>query len=239
MKQLNLLIAICILFLAPVFAQESNKTDGKPGFIPGEKIIFADDFSAGKTGGFPAQWMTNGGGEIVTNTQFPGRWFQISKGGYYIPQVNEKFTDHFTIDFDFVYLKSANSNPLTGIDFMLISGSLNNPGEGGTIPGNAGIALSPDIDKVNWANWSDVDEGHKDDGSAPFVFNSGEKYHVAFWVQNQHVCMYANGIKILDLPNGLIEGYTYNIFRIQTNGTINPAIANFRIAADMPDKKTN
>ncbi len=48
--------------------------------------------------------------------------------------------------------------------------------------------------------------------------------------------MHVNGKAILDLKEGLVEGYTFNIFRIHTNGEIKPMIANFRIAAGLPGK---
>lgn len=46
---------------------------------------------------------------MVTSSQFEGKWFQIIKTGYYIPEVIDKFTDYFTIEFDFVILGEGNS----------------------------------------------------------------------------------------------------------------------------------
>lgn len=236
MKLLNLFISSLLLLNVQSYAQVGNKIAPKSDFSPGGNIIFFDDFSTGNIGDLPAQWKTNGSGKIVTIPQLPGRWFQMIKSGYFIPQIKEKFTDNFTIEFDFTMPKSSNTTPVSGMAFLLVSGSLNNPNEGGILPGNAGISFSPNIDKVNWANWSDVDEGHKDDGTVPFSFNPGEKYHVAFSVQNQRVRMYANDTKILDLANGLIEGYTFNIFRIQVNVEVTPMISNFRVAAFLPNQ---
>ena len=107
------MIPICLLLFASAYAQMEQKTAVKPGFVPGKKIIFLDDFSTGKMGDFPLQWTTNGGGEIVTNPQFPGRWFQMAKGGYFIPKINEKLTDNFTIEFDFVLPTSLNTTSFT------------------------------------------------------------------------------------------------------------------------------
>ena len=50
-----------------------TKVYSKFDFIPGEKVIFFDDFSADKIGNFPVQWNTNGSGEIVTYGKYPGR----------------------------------------------------------------------------------------------------------------------------------------------------------------------
>jgi OOP family OmpA-OmpF porin len=64
MKRLS---AILILFSLAVNlnAQDNNYVVSKYDFIPGEKVIFFDDFSAEGVGDFPAQWLTNGSGEIV------------------------------------------------------------------------------------------------------------------------------------------------------------------------------
>jgi len=123
------------------------------------------------------------------------------------------------------------------MNFMLVSGTLSNPNEGGAIPGKAGASFTPGYETVNWTNWAESVEGYKDNGSGNFGFKTGEKYHVAFWIQKQRVRMYANEKKILDLPRSLIEGYSYNIFRFQTTDEINPLISNFRIAAGLPDMR--
>ena len=34
-------------------------------FIPGEKVIFFDDFASDNIGDFPALWNTNGSGEVL------------------------------------------------------------------------------------------------------------------------------------------------------------------------------
>src|SRR5699024_9942163 len=35
-------------------------------FVPGNELLFYDDFSTGRPGDFPSGWNTNGSGEIVT-----------------------------------------------------------------------------------------------------------------------------------------------------------------------------
>jgi outer membrane protein OmpA-like peptidoglycan-associated protein len=231
----NVLWLVSLLVAGTAGAQDDNYIQSKYDFIPGEKVIFFDDFSAESIGDFPAAWNTSGSGEIVSIKKFPGRWFQLTKGGYFIPEAKEAFTDNFTIDFDFVPLSASGLNYLDGLDFYLISGTLDDPNEGGAIPGKAGTKVSPGFDAVTWTNYSERDEGYKDRGSSAFEFKVNEKYHIAFWVQKQRLRMYANEQKILDLPRGMIAGYEFNIFRIQTNDDSAPALANFRIAAGLPD----
>ena len=93
MKTGNLITAILLVFSVQLYAQDENKVISKFDFIPGDKIIFYDDFSSGNIGDFPASWNTSSSGEIVTIAKYPGRWLQLSKGGFFIPEAKEKFTD--------------------------------------------------------------------------------------------------------------------------------------------------
>ncbi|WP_295674106.1 OmpA family protein [uncultured Mucilaginibacter sp.] len=237
MKTLYLIIAGMLLFSVAAYAQDENKTVSKFDFIPGEKIIFYDDFTTGNVGDFPAAWNTNSSGEIVTIAKYPGRWLQLTKGGFFIPEAKGTFTDNFTIEFDFVPVTSNNSENMYGIDFFLVSGTLDNPNEGGAIPGKAGTKITAGYDQIDWTNYSQKDEGYKDHGNSMFQFKSGQKYHIAFWVQKQRLRMYANENKVLDLPRGMIAGYSYNIFRMETIDDVSPIISNFRIAVGLPDMR--
>lgn len=63
----------------------SNVSDGlevysKYDFVPGDKLIFFDDFANDFIGDFPGKWNTNGSGEIVTLNKVPGRWFEFKQG---------------------------------------------------------------------------------------------------------------------------------------------------------------
>jgi len=219
-------------------AQTTSNITSKFDFIPGEKIIFYDDFSSEDIGDFPAQWLTNGSGEIVTMEKLEGRWFQITKTGYYIPEAKDKFTDNYTIEFDMVILSDIGSETVGGIDFFLTSDDLNNPSQGGQ-PGQAGLKIRPDYETVFWNNWSEAREWQGDEGQASFEFKPSQKYHIAFWVQKQRVRMYADEQKVLDLPRGLQANYVYNIFRMEDFSDENtPLISNFRIAAGLPDMRS-
>jgi outer membrane protein OmpA-like peptidoglycan-associated protein len=233
---------VLLVFLSGIisnvtFAQEGNKINSKYDFIPGEKVIFYDDFTAESLGDFPVQWNTNGSGEIVTASNFPGNWFQLTKLGYYIPEVKEDFTDNYTIEFDIVGINIANMETMYGLDFFLLSGDLKNPA-GGSQPGTAGFTFRPDYDNVFWRNWSEAREWQGDNGEVSATLKSSEKYHFAIWVQKQRVRLYVNENKVLDLAKGLQANYKYNIFRIETyTDESTPLIGNFRIAAGLPDMR--
>jgi uncharacterized protein (TIGR02145 family) len=217
-------------------AQESNYIVSKYDFIPGEKVIFFDDFTSENIGDFPAQWLTNGSGEIVTSEKFRGRWFHISKMGYFIPEVKEDFTENFTVEFDFVPMTTDNSENLYSFTFYILTGNLGEPGGGGE-PGDAGFQIYSDGEILGWKNWSMVTE-QRFNGIVTFPFKSNINYHIALWVQKQRVRLYANENKVLDVPRAIPSGSKPNIFRFDSRDEAIPLISNFRIAAGLPDMRS-
>ncbi len=230
-----LLLTGILFFTGATYAQENNYIISKYDFIPGEKVIFFDDFTSESVGDFPAQWLTNGSGEIVTSEKFPGRWFHFTKGGYYIPETKEDFTENFTIEFDFVPMNTDNSETMYSLSFYLLTGSLSEPGAGGE-PAEAGFQISLDYDNLGWKNWSMQTE-LRFNGTVAYPFRSNEKYHIAIWVQKQRVRFYANENKVLDVPRAIPAGSKPNIFRFDTRDEAIPLISNFRIAAGLPDMR--
>jgi outer membrane protein OmpA-like peptidoglycan-associated protein len=240
MKTLCFIFHVLLIFLSIVlqgYSQDNNYLNSKYDFIPGEKVVFYDDFSSESIGDFPAQWLTNGSGEVVTSGQFEGKWFQITKTGYFIPEAKEDFTDNFTVEFDIIPISTDASNPIHGINFMFLCDDLNNPGYGGQ-PGKAGLSFNPDYEETFWKNYSEAREWQGDEGAAAFKFKANEKYRVSFWVQKLRVRMYVNENKVFDLPRGLQANYKYNVFRMESfSEEATPLISNFRIATGMPDMR--
>jgi OmpA-OmpF porin, OOP family len=231
-----LLLISGVVFLSTLtLAQENNYITSKYDFIPGEKVIFFDDFTSESIGDFPAQWLTNGSGEIVTSEKFPGRWFHITKMGYFIPESKEDFTNNFTIEFDFIPMTTDNSENLYSFTFYLLTGSLGEPGGGGE-PGDAGFQVYFDGENLGWKNWSMQTE-QRFNGTVSYPFKSNMKYHMAIWVQEQRIRLYANENKVLDVPRAIPAGSKPNIFRFDSRDEAIPLIGNYRIAAGLPDMR--
>ncbi|MFD0964825.1 OmpA family protein [Pseudofulvibacter geojedonensis] len=71
-------------------------------FVPGNNIIFFDDFSKDFVGDFPSKWNTNGSGELVQLNTSKGNWFEL-KPGYniqYLPLITNSLPEEYTIEFD-------------------------------------------------------------------------------------------------------------------------------------------
>jgi outer membrane protein OmpA-like peptidoglycan-associated protein len=229
------LIFTAVLLSTICFAQSGSSVTSKFDFIPGDKIIFFDDFSTESIGDFPAKWLTNGSGEIVTLGQEKERWFQMTQSAYYMPEIKESFTDNYTIEFDLYVLSDVGEQIPTAVEIYFLCDDLANPAIGSQ-PGQAGLKIRPEYETVFWNNWSEARDWQGDEGQVNFVFKAKEKYHISLWVQKQRVRMYVNELKILDLPRGLQANYTYNIFRIDDNSEeTTPMISNFRMAVGLPD----
>ncbi|MEZ4793083.1 MAG: hypothetical protein R2783_06375 [Gelidibacter sp.] len=73
-------------------------------FVPGDKVLYFDDFSQDFIGDFPSKWNTNGSGEVIKLNKAEGNWFEF-KPGYkiqYIPLLKTDLPGEYTIEFDLV-----------------------------------------------------------------------------------------------------------------------------------------
>lgn len=89
------------------------KSYSKFDFIPGEEIIFFEDFSIDAIGDFPARWNTNGTGEVVTLDNMIGKWLKISQEAFYVPEMKYPFPENYTLEFDvIVYIEGLTQEQL-------------------------------------------------------------------------------------------------------------------------------
>lgn len=69
-------------------------------FMPGDRVLFYDDFSADHIGDFPSKWNTNGSGEVVHIATPDKHFFQLKGGALYLPITKRALPDEYTIEFD-------------------------------------------------------------------------------------------------------------------------------------------
>ena len=206
-------------------------------FIPGEKIIFYDDFISTKVGDFPPNWNTNATGEVVTTNLFPGNWFKLMGEGSVALEEGIKLPDNYTIEFDAITAPKEEGN--TNYEFGFYLYSAKNPkdlGEGGAVPGEKGGV------KMTFgyhSTYSAYDEsGYTIDGTKDeAVLQPGKKYHLSFWVQKTRLRVYLDQVKIFDLPKVFKTGFQANMMRFELWEYAIQMVSNFRIAAGLPDTR--
>jgi len=215
----------------------SLQSYSKFDFIPGEKVIFYDDFTESAVGDFPSAWNTNASGEVVTTNLYPGNWFKMLGEGCIALDEGIKLPDNFTIEYDVITYPKEEDN--TAFEFGFYLYSAENPkdmNEGGAVPGlKGGIKMSFGYR----GTYSAYDEtgytisGEKDDA----VMEAGKKYRLSFWVQKTRLRVYLDQVKIFDLPKVFKPGFQCNMMRFELWESGNPMITNFRIAAGLPDTR--
>ncbi len=232
-----------------------NSYRSKFDFVPGEKIIFWDDFADDAIGDFPKRWYTNGSGEVVTLDDKPGNWLKLGTQSNFVIKEIERLPENFTIQFDLL----CSSPYPKGFPLTLALANVKN--------GNSFYSDGSNSDLGNIKNtvfWLYIQPGSaqyenlKAYGSYEYVspgqpdlkgdydipnFRSTPEESLAkisIWRQKQRIRIYVNENKILDLNSILADQTILNalLFRspsFRAGGTL--FISNIRLAVGNPDTK--
>ncbi|MEM6516665.1 MAG: OmpA family protein [Bacteroidota bacterium] len=95
---------------------------GKFDFVPGDEVLFFDDFAKDFVGDFPSKWNTNASGEVVKiNNE---KWFELTSGYrvFFIPDFKD-LPEDYTIEFD-ILTKGIDKSTTSGAKlFVYLSDS--------------------------------------------------------------------------------------------------------------------
>lgn len=207
-------------------------------FVPGDKVIFFDDFSQDAVGDFPALWTANAPGEINTVSIAPGNWFNLnSTDGNYFYLNDIDFPKNFIIEFDIIP-KTKGGRIAAGL--MLYGESKRKEMDNGTHPGNGGFWIS--IEKQNWNVYGyKSGESEKIQGSSQLKPVIAEKVnHVIVWVQGRRVRVYQDQSKVIDMPTLIYSDVKFSrlCFRLSRGASSGSYITNLRITDAAPDMRS-
>ncbi|PWH84524.1 OmpA family protein [Algibacter marinivivus] len=106
--------------------EESNISDNlevysKYDFVPGDKLLFFDNFANDFVGDFPSKWNTNASGEVV-KVGNKGKWFELKTGYgvFYIPDLKD-LPEDYTIEFDILTKGISQQTSSTARFFVILS----------------------------------------------------------------------------------------------------------------------
>lgn len=223
-----------------VAGEPTLQSYSKYDFIPGEKIIFFDDFMQDNVGDFPALWNTNGSGEIVTTNLFPGRWLKFSSRNAIWTDELLKLPDNYTIEFDIIPIKGE-ENRMAGYSARLMQSINAKAFDHGAVPGKAGFQFSCEyFGRPGYRTYVNGDEGaglgltgFKDERQYFQVEN--KKYHIAIWMQKSRIRLYQDESKLFDLPKAFpLASVKMDRLRFEYGAAM---VSNVRIAAGAPDMR--
>jgi len=224
--------------------QDDQKSGGSPAFqsyskfdfVPGEKVIFYDDFTDGNIGDFPIQWNTTGSGEVVTNNLFEGRWFNITNGdGATVLDEPIVLPENYTIEFDVIPQKNQDDGDNVAWSFNVLSTSKPKDIDYGLArPGDAAIRFDFAYNTYYISYYRD---GSPDlSGNTDKVrLLADKKYKISVWVQKERIRLYVDQTKVFDLPKAMSKNYKYNMVRFDRGTAM---FTNFRIATGLPDTRS-
>lgn len=235
-------------------SSSSLKSYSKFDFVPGEKILYYDDFEIAEIGDFPTGWNTNSTAEVVRFDNMPGKWLSITKDGYFQPEMISNMPENFTIEFD-VFNRYRSNNILA---YNFIIGKSANPRR------DIGEENSDEASfKLTWAGcaaglaYSVYEKGEKmgsnDDLSSKNLVCNGDDYkepatiRFSLWRQKNRLRVYLNEEKVLDIPQAFNSTLKYNVFKLgakymnYSNGREQDdqfMVTNLRYAIGAPDTRS-
>ncbi len=210
----------------------------KYDFVPGDKILYFEDFAQDAVGDFPALWTTNGGGEVKTVNLASGNWFHMNKeDAVYCYTKSIAFPQNFIMEFDVI----PDGNFSNGYTITFYEDPDNVELTDDLYPGTKGLHIS--FDEGTWYTkgyHNEMDAGGWIEGSSttkPVVY--GQVNHVIIWVQNRRLRMYHQGAKVLDMPTNIHAGTKFNRFRFSGWSTYStPYVSNLKITTATPDMRS-
>ena len=231
------------------------KAYSKYDFVPGEKIVYAEDFAQDVVGEFPLKWNTNGTGEIVTIEGLPGKWLQITGGTKYESPYSSNLPENYTVEFDLV-LDFKASMHVPNVEFLIVNNKIKStylPGMRLMLAPQAGTYSSQDeqnsIDRIRFVSFNEKGERYlegKDQLIGEF-FKYNHKstpVHVAIWVQKERARVWINQTKVYDLPKAIPAGLVLSNVALETeyygssNENYKYFISNLKIAVAPPDTRS-
>ncbi|HPN38463.1 MAG TPA: OmpA family protein [Melioribacteraceae bacterium] len=226
------------------------KTYSDYNFVPGEKVIFYDDFSFDNIGEFPSNWNTTGSGEVVTTNLFEGKWLKLTNETAYVPNLNQTLPECFTIEFDMV----VDGKMIDDIDYLghftlgVIAKEKDNEEIGEPYPSEMGTASFFISNYFRFEESSDfMTEGSvwMSNGDRKIIDPRSLKNNVlnkqynkitrvSILVNGKRLSVWYNNVKIWDLPQFVI-GNNYNMIKLGLHEFDDEKpytflISNFRVA---------
>lgn len=248
---------------ASTTAEPAAKIESEPGsttapalistttydFVPGSKVLLADDFAQDALGQFPLKWYTRSKGEVVSLNTAKGKWLRLYPGTFVTPVVN--IGENSTVEFDLIMnWPAAGGYMVPAINFAFYD------------RGNKGEILSYDYRMKNClkfgiapyrseaavqlSSYENVAKKLETDKYrvANFDRKAGNVIHVAISIQKERVRIWLDQEKVFDLPQAAPLNGNLNQLKIDmstsnyTNDQLGYYVSNFRFAEGSADNRS-
>ncbi|WP_407557394.1 OmpA family protein [Winogradskyella sp. 4-2091] len=191
----------------------------KYDFVPGDQVLFFDDFSQDFVGDFPSKWNTNGSGEVIRTNKAKGNWFEMIHGNsiFYIPDVNQ-LPEDYTIEFDVLTSGLSKHTSMFAALTVVISDS-DNFVNGKEHYAKISIPIVQNSNgKINCHNYfnrsgGDINSYIKADISKEVL----NQPHIAISVTKKRLRLWVNETKHVDIPRFIEELNVLNYLKFSVS----------------------
>jgi len=230
----------------------------KYDFIPGERILYTEDFTDAPIGEMPVNWNASGNGQVVTVDGFDGKWLRMFPGTKYLSGNAKELGENYTVEFDVI----LDGTPPSGTRFLpeMAIGILSSAGKETTDnsfvlpyyhPENlTELYFKPNVDAISRIRL----ESRVKHGAVTFKTENVEfanfgktiskSVHYAVQVQKQRLRFWVDGSKVFDIPRAinLTPALNQLYFNIKEYWPYNESnyglyVSNIKIATGLPDMR--
>jgi len=189
-------------------------------FIPGNEIVYYDNFEQEAMAELPTGWNTNGSGEVVTLDKFPGKWLRIHKNFIYLTANEKEFSENFTAEFDVVMQLKSNGWLFPDFSCGLFASTTDPTTDNNFLKNyhqysSAEAIVHPGTYKTSRLQLESYDDAKpyfkselKDYGQLENYY--GKPVHIAIQVQKQRFRLWINETKAFDAPRAVATGKIMN-----------------------------
>ena len=208
-------------------------------FVPGDQILYYEDFSQDAIGDFPALWTSNGSGEVKTVNIATGKWLHMNgEDAVYCYTKEIAFPDNFIVEFDII----PDEEYYHGIVFTLYEENPEDPKEinDDLYPGKSGLHIT--LKQDGWET-----KGYTNDPEGDWINGQGSKNpvvreqvnHVIIWIQKRRVRIYHQGAKVVDVPTNIYAHTKFNrLLFFGWDRASWPMVTNLKITTAAPDTRS-
>ncbi|MBL7738934.1 MAG: OmpA family protein [Chitinophagaceae bacterium] len=236
-------------------AEEDNaiKSYSRFDFIPGDSIIYTEDFQQDEIGEFPLLWNTGGKGEVVTLNSYPGKWLRMYENSSYLTGNKKLFSENFTMEFDIIFHMKNTGYTYPMFSFGFLSSSEDSTTDNKFLDYPSKYQAGEVLLRLGAGNTTYTAIYAATDNRRTFTsdqqeFANLEKFygkvsHVAVQVQGSRFRVWVNGEKKYDLPKALATKYIFNqlYFKLTTSSynddELGFYLGNIKVATGKPDTR--
>ena len=209
-------------------------------FVPGDKVVAAEDFGQDAVGDFPAKWNTNASGEIV-NLGYTSnkKWLQFGQRGVFYPEFVNDLPENFTLTFDMAASDDINEMK-SGLKVVFPAKQERNLKY--DIDFNKVTQVGVDVHPVGsngtsnvWVN--DLAGEELLNNEIALVWKPNEINRVSFWRQKTRLRVYVNETKVWDIPRAFLPNAIYSILFATNVMEGKVFLSDLKLAYGLPDTR--